>query len=312
MPLPVILWGAAAALGATGLYKGIKAKEMLDEAKDIGQRAERYLGYEQSDLEKDRESTNTALQALGKVKVDIFSNQIKHLVEVIKKGRSKISDFHCDISTEQLKEYERMVEVSLNLESGLGTGAVAGALAAMGAYGAVGMLATASTGAAISGLTGAAATNATLAWLGGGSLAAGGFGMAGGALALGGIVLGPALAIGGFWLASEAEEALTEARRYDARVDEAVAKMQIARKGMKAIRTNAALLSNTLLELAQRYDSIKVNDTIDMQAFNRMAKIGKSIKEVLDISIMDKEGAATIGLDAKLSGVKEIAGSLAR
>lgn len=43
----------------------------------------------------------------------------------------------------------------------------------------------ASTGTAISSLSGAAATNATLAWLGGGSLAAGGGGMAAGSVVLG-------------------------------------------------------------------------------------------------------------------------------
>lgn len=42
------------------------------------------------------------------------------------------------------------------------------------------MFASASTGTAISTLAGAAATNATLAWFGGGSLVADGWGMAGG------------------------------------------------------------------------------------------------------------------------------------
>jgi hypothetical protein len=41
-------------------------------------------------------------------------------------------------------------------------------------YGGVMQLGAASTGTLISSLSGAAATNATLAWLGGGSLAAGG------------------------------------------------------------------------------------------------------------------------------------------
>ncbi|MOA59596.1 hypothetical protein D3C78_1842590 [compost metagenome] len=48
-------------------------------------------------------------------------------------------------------------------------------------------LGSASTGAAIAGLSGVAATNATLAWFGGGALAAGGAGMAGGAVVLGGL-----------------------------------------------------------------------------------------------------------------------------
>jgi len=42
-------------------------------------------------------------------------------------------------------------------------------------------------------LSGAAATKATLAWLGGGTLAAGGFGIAGGAVVLGVIGLGGAM-----------------------------------------------------------------------------------------------------------------------
>src|SRR5699024_12634359 len=49
----------------------------------------------------------------------------------------------------------------------------------------------------LSGLSGAAASNATLAWLGGGALSAGGYGVAGGTLVLGGVVAGPALAVGG-------------------------------------------------------------------------------------------------------------------
>ncbi|CAG0924267.1 unnamed protein product, partial [Notodromas monacha] len=99
---------------------------------------------------------------------------------------------------DELKEMESMVLNSLKLEAGLLAGTTGGALAGFGAYSSVGLLASASTGTAISGLSGVAATNATLAWLGGGSLASGGFGMAGGMIALGGIVAGPALAIGGF------------------------------------------------------------------------------------------------------------------
>lgn len=312
MPLPLVLWGAAAALGATGIYKGVKAKSMLDEAKEIGEKAENRLRNQQERLDTSRQMTNEALETFGKKKVEVMSNQIQHLVEVMKRGRNRISGFESSISAEQLKECERMVAVALKIESGLGSGTAAGALAAMGAYGSVGMLATASTGAAISGLSGVAATNATLAWLGGGSLAAGGFGMAGGMLALGGIVMGPALAVGGFMLASKAEEALTSAHAYEARVDEAVAKIKIGMTGLKAIRTNVAELSNVISELAIRYDSTKVDTVDDKARFKRMSDIGKAIKEVLNIPVLDEQGTATLGLSAKLSGYKEVAGPLAR
>ena len=67
------------------------------------------------------------------------------------------------------------------------------------------VLGTASTGTAISALSGVAATNAALAWLGGGAIAAGGSGIAGGALFLGmfgpiGIAVGAVSAAGGLML----------------------------------------------------------------------------------------------------------------
>lgn len=309
MPLPLILWGAAAALAATGVFKGVQASNNFDTAKDIGGNAERKHKKESSNLDDARQTTQRSLEALGQLKVKVFTNQINHLVEVIKQtkiGSSKIKDFDLLITLDQLNEYEKLVLNSLALERGLGSGAVGGALAAMGAYGAVGTLATASTGAAISGLTGVAATNATLAWLGGGALSAGGFGMAGGMIALGGIVLGPALAIGGFMMASKAEEALSQAHAYDAKVDVAIAEMKTIDTALKAIRSNAAELTNVIIELAKRFDAIKVNDARDTVAFYRMVTVGKAIKQALDIAIMSKDGKAIPGIKSKFSGLLEI------
>ena len=93
-------------------------------------------------------------------------------------------------------------KVSVNAVQGLITvagGAAAGAGAAAVTFAAVSALATASTGTAIAGLSGIVGTNAALAWLGGGSLAAGGMGVAGGTMVLAGIVGLPViLAAGGF------------------------------------------------------------------------------------------------------------------
>lgn len=89
-------------------------------------------------------------------------------------------------------ELKTMGNIASSLLEGGVTGAASGALAAFGAYSAASALATASTGTAISALSGVAASNATLAFFGGGSLAAGGLGMAGGAAVLGGLVAGPA------------------------------------------------------------------------------------------------------------------------
>ncbi len=62
----------------------------------------------------------------------------------------------------------------------------------------VSVIGTAGTGAAITGMSGIAATNASLAWLGGGTLAAGGLGVAGGALILSGGTM--VIAIAATWV----------------------------------------------------------------------------------------------------------------
>lgn len=311
MPLPlipVLLWGGAAALAALGVKKGVDASDDFDKAKTIGESAENDHKKALKRLDTDRKKTQTDLEALGSLKVQVLTTQIKYLVDALKKGRAKIDGFEQSITPDQLREYERHVKGSLEIQSGLASGAAGGALAAMGAYGTVGAFATASTGAAISGLSGVAATNATLAWLGGGALSAGGFGMAGGMVALGGIVLGPALAIGGFMMASKAEEAVTQARRYEAEVEVAVADIKKVRVGLKAIRSNAAEQYKTIERLAEAFEKVKAPYDADKEAFHRMYVIGKSLKEVLDIKIMGEDGQAIDGLKAQYSGYMEVAG----
>lgn len=90
-------------------------------------------------------------------------------------------------SLTQLNKFESGFKTSLNA----GFGGLVGGTAALGAWGLVSLIGSASTGTAISSLSGVAATNATLAWFGGGSLATGGAGMAGGFWVLGGIVAAP-------------------------------------------------------------------------------------------------------------------------
>lgn len=311
MPIPFILWGAAAALAATGIVKGVEASNNFDKAKEIGESAERRHKNALAELDKDRGQTQKMLEKLGELKVSAFTHQIKFLIEAIKRAKSKsatskLKEFSEDFSIEKIKEYERLIFQSLEIEKGLGTGAVSGALAAMGAYGAVGTLATASTGAAISGLSGAAATNATLAWLGGGALSAGGFGMAGGMLALGGIVLGPALAIGGFMMAGKAEEALTKANEYEANVDSAIAEIETVKVALKAIRTSITELSSIINEVIKRFELIKVSDDSNSDRFNQMIQIGKGLKEILNIPVMQQDGAANKHIRSQCSGFIEL------
>ena len=74
-------------------------------------------------------------------------------------------------------------------------GSVAGTAVGFGVPALVAHFATCGTGAAISTLHGAAATNATLAWLGFGTVTNGGLGVAGGAFLLGGYVVAAGIAV---------------------------------------------------------------------------------------------------------------------
>jgi len=232
MPLPLLLWGAAAAISAMGVKKGFDAKTDFAKAKRIGVKAEEKMKQAKYEIEEHRAELNNELENFAKFKLEIFTTDIKKLVETIKQckksAKSKIYIEDTEITAEEFKDLELSVENAMDLQIGVSTIA-AGGLTGLGIYGSVGLLASASTGTAIATLSGAAATNATMAWLGGGALSAGGFGMAGGAIALGGIIAGPAIAVGGFLMAGKAEKAVTEAQKYSAKVDVAVGEIEKSR-----------------------------------------------------------------------------------
>ncbi len=119
-------------------------------------------------------------------------------------------------------------------------------LAAYGAYTGVGMLASTAGGVAIAELSGVAATNATLAWLGGGVLSVGGFGMVGGMAVLGGLVAGPAIAILGAMSADEMKEKLEKAKAYYSQVEKAVKKADAIIDQFQAIEEMAKLFTRQI------------------------------------------------------------------
>lgn len=120
---------------------------------------------------------------------------------------------------------ERLVQLREVAASSIAAGSAAAGVPSA-AMGFAAVFGTASTGASISGLSGVAATNASLAWLGGGSVAAGGGGMAAGQL----LIIGTTGAIGvlavGLGLLAIGERAKTKADKFCAQVDEAARILQ--------------------------------------------------------------------------------------
>lgn len=257
MPLPlipVLLGGAALLVGGYGVKKGLDAKENFDRAKSITADAREIYDDAVEELEEIREATQTSLQELGKTKVCVYETCLGPFIEVAQKIKHIEHDDELDFDTSVSIEAElaEIRQVALEISDVLtgGTAALSsGALAGFGAFGAAGALATASTGTAISALSGVAATNATLAWFGGGALAAGGLGMAGGTVVLGGIVAAPVLAVGGLVLASKAEAAVNDAYSNLEKARAAAESMKAACTGAETIKTCAEEMQGILEEL---------------------------------------------------------------
>jgi hypothetical protein len=204
-----------------------------------------------------------------------------------------------DISPTEHSELQALRGHALELASGVGGAALSGAAASAGTVGLVGLLGTASTGTAIAGLSGAAAQSATLAWLGGGSLAAGGGGVAMGSMVLGGIALAPAVFVGGFMLAAKGNEAISEARGFEADVAVAVAELDAVRAFLGRAKKRVQQLDRVLGELtdavAQSLDQVDAEPDAAARrdALHRAAVLVRGVAELLRTPVLDASGKLT-------------------
>ena len=206
--VPALIGGAALITGLFGGKKFMDASDNNELAEIIRQEAIDYYNESKSKMEEQRDHTNNTLEELGKARVIAWGGEMKHFLEIYKKfnfDKKELSDVGNSLSIDlsdvinqdnPIESLEDMQKLSLSanemLQQGFGSLA-AGTLSGSAAYGGGGALAT---------------------WLGGGSLATGGLGIAGGTAVLGGVVLGPVLAVAGIFSASKSEKNLAEAKAW--------------------------------------------------------------------------------------------------
>ncbi len=314
MPLPFIAVVVIAVSVGAGAKKGYDAYKDSSEAKKINKRAEDVFDESQKSLDNQRKKTNSDIKEFGEYKIKIFNSVLLRYFNIFEKIKniefensvSKDDDFVVD-----MKEFEKLKTDVLNIKNVIGGGVaslVGGALAGFGAYGGVGLLATASTGTAISTLSGAAATNATLAWLGGGSLASGGLGVAGGTMVLGGLVTGPALAVAVWVMASSAEKAkndaytnLNKARAIEKSNKTIILQLEkVSRLSDRLKNTIEKLvfyfntMINNLDALVDKNDNYKAYDEKEKTLVHHSLLMAQSIKNLISVPLMDEKGEIEI------------------
>lgn len=323
MPLPFVLGalgakvvlGVAATTAAVGVAKGVKGVVDSKEADDVMERAESILNIAKNSLESQRKDTAFALEKFGENKLQACSDNLRNFIFYF----SKIKDITLSevLTTDEIKNLNyksdtlhSMEYVSLSameiLNGGL-SGIAAGTLLAWGSYGAVGALGAASTGASIAGLSGIAATNATLAWLGGGALAAGGGGIALGTAVLGGLVAGPALLLAGGIFGAKAQEKLNNAYSNLSEARTISAKLDVAKVELENIE-NITLQINEILSMLRNYIKDKnqelrriVTKNMDWKTYTQdekhtvmdALKLAQGIKLIVDTPILNEDGSLT-------------------
>ncbi len=327
MPVPIALIAVSAATALYGAVKGVQGAVDHSNAKEINSDARSMVDSANRSLEQQRKAANAVLEDYGGRKLRAFDGVIADFIETF--GRLKnvdaiqtpeldklnLGDFSA-VSLQGLRnDYALLKDSGL----GLGAGAGGGAALAFGAYNGTMLLATASTGTAISTLSGAAATNATLAWLGGGSLAAGGGGVALGTAVLGGIVAGPALAIFGHIVGNKGEAALNNARSNLEQAKTIRTEAALAVDKLKAIEKITTLANKTFSTVSTRlrhavHDLKAVIDTEgenyptfsteSRETVFRSVKFVQLLKAMIDTPILDQDGKLVLSTE-RLQEIKE-------
>jgi hypothetical protein len=305
--IPVALIAVGAITGGGGLAMG--GKGALDIKKAVGDLNKARADYEERRAQSVTRigETNDRVIALGCLQREALTEVVMRMADFLRRHEK------------QVREHQRLLVDGLDAETNLvvvGPGGVdlnlgawvAGVLGSAGAAAGVGAgvpalagtVGVAGTGAAISGLSGVAAESAMLAWLGGGTLASGGGGMALGAAALNVVTIGPALLVGGFVVLGQGQKALTKAKAFQSEIAVAIAKLDATDARLHAVDERVEELTDVLAELSSR--AVIALDDLESEPFDPLAHAPRfqraltltvAVRDVAAAQILDEAGGLT-------------------
>lgn len=302
---------------------GINAYNHYQAAKENREEAEAIARRVETEVEKVRYLANERLQYMGEIRLAALKNTVGRFIDIVDRMNQGVKDKEYEMLTQiemsegELKEMEIVAIDRKKMGATVGIGVTAAAAAAMGVQKAVMFgvqkLAVASTGTAIKQLSGAAAQKATMAWLGGGSVASGGGGMALGAsrmamlssAAAGVTILTTAATVASMYYSqkhTEATQYLADVKVWEAKTMAACELMKMIVRRSDEIATLTTRLetrcSDALDSLDEIADHFNPNDLAQVKTFQKTAILVKSVSQLCQTPLIDENGELNQGLDA--------------
>ena len=286
MPLPLIpiaiVVGSVAVIGVlnANIKKDVKRYKVRRKAYLY-----RHKSYRDFFQEVNRNVSDLNQQRMAAL--ETLREAAKFLVRANVKDRNFDESF--EMSFHDFEELKKKIEVSMidlaaSLGGGAMGGAVVGAAASGAAYKIVGSFASASTGIAIRSLSGIAARNATLAWLGGGSLASGGGGVAAGAALLARIVWVPLAAVPIVVTWAKAQKVHNQVEEEIAKIKQSEAEIGKHKAELNAVLARAREISESIHEVEQALKEILRTASVDViEDVYRVASLANALAELLDL-----------------------------
>ncbi|WRC88983.1 glycine zipper family protein [Helicobacter pylori] len=234
MPLPFILAGVAIVAAGYGVKKGIDVLDADCEADEFIKKAEGLKEEAAKKAESAESDCRHAFARFGEKKLHVLSHSVSNFLDHfhrLNRSRIIIEGINMQDIQCQVSDAQKITNQYREVDFFDASGAV-------------------------------------IAWLGGGALSVGGFGMVGGMAVLGGLVAGPALAILGAVSASKMEKKREEAKAYLSQVKAAVKKTDVIVDNLQAVRKMADLFTRQITKCDALFFSLSQDAIATMKKCN--------------------------------------------
>lgn len=266
---------------------------MLNEANKIGEEAQSKYQISKEKLFSIHNLTQQQFETLSLIKKQVFHNQIAHFLNTLKnsgkfqKVSGELKDFDVNLYIEDLAEIQDFIQYQKSSTHNIQSMSVSTTLGALAYSGFKQKAPEGWLSQKWESFTGAKARRETDNLFIGTAAAA--------------VSAGVALAWSGIQEANDAEKALTEAQAFAAQVEVEISRFEILEKGFITLQDNAQEIINTLNELVNRYETIKVNTTDDNN-FELMTNIAVALKNIMMIKIVQENSELISNIKQTCSG----------